>query len=329
MSETPLGKTSKRPVIDEVLACPECASAHLVRDDQRGEVVCDACGLVVSEAAVDPGPEWSAFSAEEHDRLARAGAPRGYTSQTIGLTTVVPIATRDSRGNPIPMKEREKYYRMRKLQRHSGHSRPGERSLPDTMAALDRVSSALGLPRSLKEQAGFLCKKALEKGLLRGRKISGIVAAAVYASCRMGGGPRTLDELQQATGVRKKEIGKSYGILLRSLGLRVPPAKPADYVSRFCSELGLGAPVRQQALRILRDIDDEDGSLSLSPVGTSAAAIYLASLACGERRPQKMVAKVAGVSEVTLRNRFRYVDDLALRIPETPRGRAPKMPVAK
>ncbi|TLZ51020.1 MAG: hypothetical protein E6K18_06160 [Methanobacteriota archaeon] len=155
VNESPLARTSKRPEIDEVVACPECQSAHLVRDDTRGEVVCDSCGLVISEAAVDPGPEWSAFSAEEHDRLARGGAPRGYTSQTIGLTTVIPIATRDSKGNPIPMREREKYFRMRKLQRHSGHSRPGERSLPDTMIALDRVASALGLPRALKEQAGF------------------------------------------------------------------------------------------------------------------------------------------------------------------------------
>ena len=322
-------KPSRRPEVDEILACPECGGTHLIRDELRGEVVCDACGLVISESAVDLGPEWTAFSSEEYDRLARGGAPRGYTSQSLGLTTVIPIATRDSRGNLIPMREREKYFRMRKLQRHSGHSRPGERSLPETMIVLDRVASALGLPKALKEQAGFLCKKALEKGLLRGRKIAGIVAAAVYASCRMGGVPRTLEEMQHATGVRKKEIGKSYGILLRALGLRVPPSKPADYLSRFCSELGLGAHVQRQALRILKEIDDADGSLSLSPVGTSAAAIYLASLACGERRPQKLVAKVAGVSEVTLRNRFRYVGDSAMHLPATPRGRAPKVGVAK
>lgn len=300
-----------------------------MRDELRGEVVCDSCGLVVVESAVDLGPEWSAFSVEENDRLSRAGAPRGYTGQSIGLTTVIPIATRDSRGNPIPLKEREKYFRMRKLQRHSGHSRPGERSLPETMVALDRVASALGLPHALKEQAGFVCKKALERGLLRGRKISGIVAAAVYASCRMGGVPRTLDELEKATGMRKKEIGKSYGILLRALGLRVPPAKPEDYVSRFCSELDLSAEARRHAMRILKEMDDADGSLSLSPVGTAAAAIYLACLASGERRPQKVVAKIAGVSEVTLRNRFRYVAEGPVAPPAPPRGRAPRAHAAK
>jgi len=324
-----LARPTKRPVLDELMACPECGSAHLVRDDARGEVVCDACGLVVSESAIDPGPEWTAFSAEEADRMRRTGTPRGYTGQSIGLTTVIPVAMRDSRGNPIPLREREKYFRMRKLQRHSGHSRPGERSLPETMVVLDRVASTLGLPRALKEQAGFLCKKALERGLLRGRKISGIVAAAVYASCRMGGVPRTLEEMAEATGVRRKEIGKSYGILLRALGLRVPPARPADYLSRFCSELGLSSRVQRQALRIVREMDDADGSLSVSPVGTSAAAIYLASIACGERRPQKLVAKVAGVSEVTLRNRFRYVGDAALLVRSPPRGPPPETGLAK
>ena len=322
-------RPTKRPEVEEASACPECESTHLVRDEQHGEVVCDACGLVISERSIDLGPEWSAFSMEEHDKLARTGAPRGYTGQSITLTTVIPFATRDSKGTPIPFKEREKYFRMRKLQRHSDHSRPGERSLPETMVVLDRVASALGLPKALKEQAGFLCKKALERGLLRGRKISGIVAASVYASCRMGGVPRTLEELQRATGVRKKEIGKSYHILLRELGLRVPPSKPADYVSRFCSELGLGAVVQRQTYRVLREIDDQDGSLALSPIGTTAAAIYLAAIVCGERRPQKLVAKVAGVSEVTLRNRFRYVRDPKLReLASAPRGSPPTL-VAK
>lgn len=321
------GKSGRRPIVDELVACPECESEHIVRDDLRGEAVCDSCGLVVSEGAIDPGPEWSAFSPAEGDRLARTGAPRGYTGHSVTLTTVIPFTTRDSRGNPIPLREREKYFRMRKLQRHSSHSRPGERSLPDTMIALDRAASALGLPRALKEQTGFLCKKALEKGLLRGRKIVSIVAAAIYASCRMGGVPRTLEEIHVATGVRKKEIGKAYHILLRQLGLKVPPARPADYVSRFCSELGLSADAERHARRILREMDDGDGSLSVSPVGTTAAAIYLASIACGERRPQKLVAKVAGVSEVTLRNRFQFLGDGARSVPS--RKRTPTASVAE
>src|SRR3972149_7629338 len=90
-------RPTRRPELDEVRACPECGGMHLVRDEQRGEVVCDACGLVISERSIDLGPEWSAFSMEEHAKLSRTAAPRGYTGQSTGLTTVIPFATRDSK----------------------------------------------------------------------------------------------------------------------------------------------------------------------------------------------------------------------------------------
>lgn len=311
-------------LVEEVKDCPECGSQRLVRDYTRGELLCQSCGLVIDDKQIDQGPEWTAYDSQERDRLSRTGAPRSYTSQSINLTTVIPSSNKDSRGNLIPAREMEKFYRMRKLQHHSGHNRPGERSLPETLRALDRVASFLELPKSIREQAGFVCKKALEKGFLRGRSIEALVAAAVYASCRINGVPRTLEELSNVTGMPKKVVAKAYGALARTLQLRVPPSKPADYISRFCSELGLGTGVQAEARRILKQIDDVDGSLSLSPIGTSAAAIYLASLACGERRPQKAIAKVAGVSEVTLRNRFALVNKAFMSSLSLPRGRVPK-----
>ena len=62
---SPQPKPPKRPQLDETRACPECGATHLVRDEQHGEVVCDACGLVISEGAIDLGPEWNAFSKED------------------------------------------------------------------------------------------------------------------------------------------------------------------------------------------------------------------------------------------------------------------------
>jgi len=317
--------TKSELLVDEEQRCPECSGEHLVRDYSRGELVCDTCGLVISESQIDPGPEWAAYSPEESDRLSRTGAPRSFSTGAVGLTTVIPSANRDARGNAIPMREREKFYRMRKLQRHSGHSRPGERSLPETLRSVDRVSALLGLPKPVRDEAGFICRKALEKGLLRGRSIEGLVAAATYAACRILGVPRTLDELQRATGVRKKVIGKAYSALQRELTLRVPPSRPESYVQRFCSELGLSQAVQAEANRIIKEIEKADPSLSLSPVGTAASAIYVASLAAGERRPQKAIAKVAGVSEVTLRNRFRFMNDSFMKQIVLPRGRVPRV----
>jgi len=41
------------------------------------------------------------------------------------------------------------------------------------------------------------------------------------------------------------------------------------------------------------------------PTGIAAAALYVASLIHGEKRTQREVADVAGVTEVTIRNRYK------------------------
>src|SRR2546430_17298044 len=93
---------------------------------------------------------------------------------------------------------------MREAPGRWGTSRPGGRSRHETIRSLDRVASLMGLPRPVKDEAGVICRKALEKGLVRGRSIEAIVAAAVYAACRIDGVPRTLDEVQHVTTVRHK-----------------------------------------------------------------------------------------------------------------------------
>src|SRR5438309_3981062 len=45
------------------------------------------------------------------------------------------------------------------------------------------------------------------------------------------------------------------------------------------------------------------------PTGVAAAAIYIASILCNERRTQREVADVAGVTEVTIRNRYKELTE--------------------
>jgi len=41
----------------------------------------------------------------------------------------------------------------------------------------------------------------------------------------------------------------------------------------------------------------------------AAAAIYIASIQCNQRRTQREVADVAGVTEVTIRNRYKELTE--------------------
>jgi len=306
---------------EEDRVCPECTSAHLVADEVRGELVCDGCGLVLRDHAIDPSPDWSSYTAEDALRRAHTGAPRDLLSGATGLTTVIPAPRLDANGNRIPMAVRGALYRMQKIQRHSSHAFRGERSLPDAIRVLDRFAALLAVPRTVRDEAGFICRKALQRQLSRGRSIEAIVAAAVYAACRIDGVPRTLDEMERVTGLPKTAVGAAYRMLHRELRLAVRACEPADYVRRFCSELALDHRVEMEALRLLREVEPLEGPTSVSPGGTAGAAIYLACVLCGEYRSQRAIATVAGVSEVTLRNRFVRMKDL---LPEPVPARSPR-----
>ena len=39
--------------VEVVNTCPECRSEHLVRDYERAEIVCEACGLVLDDFIID------------------------------------------------------------------------------------------------------------------------------------------------------------------------------------------------------------------------------------------------------------------------------------
>src|SRR5437588_346388 len=60
--------TKKIEEAEEVTRCPECNSGHLSFDYERGELICEECGLVLTDQMIDQGPEWRAFDVEQGER---------------------------------------------------------------------------------------------------------------------------------------------------------------------------------------------------------------------------------------------------------------------
>ncbi|MFB6127494.1 MAG: transcription initiation factor IIB family protein, partial [Halolamina sp.] len=180
----------------------------------------------------------------------------------------------------------------------------GERNLQFALSEVDRMASALGVPRSVREVASVIYRRALSEDLIRGRSIEGVATSALYAACRQEGIPRSLDEVAEVSRVEQKEIGRTYRYVSQELGLELKPVDPKQFVPRFGSALGLSEEVQSKATEII-DVSAEKGLLSgKSPTGFAAAAIYAASLLCNEKKTQREVADVAQVTEVTIRNRY-------------------------
>src|SRR3970040_945399 len=287
------------------VVCPECGSHTLVHDYERAELVCNECGLVVDADFIDQGPEWRAFDHDQRMKLSRVGAPMTYTIHDKGLSTMIDWRNRDSYGKSISSKSRAQLYRLRKWQRRIRVSNATERNLAFALSELDRMASALGLSQNVRETAAVVYRKAVDKNLIRGRSIEGVAAASLYAACRQCNVPRTLDEIADASRVSRKEIGRTYRFIARELKLKLMPTAPQDYIPRFCSELKLSGDVQTKTVDILKQAVDRELTSGRGPTGVAAAAIYIASILSGERRTQREVAEVAGVTEVTIRNRYK------------------------
>ncbi|MBI5158871.1 transcription initiation factor IIB [Candidatus Micrarchaeota archaeon] len=289
--------------------CPDCKSKKLSRDYERGEVVCNDCGLIVAENIADAGPEWRAFDAEQKAKRARGGAPIKYMRPNKGLVTEIDQYNRDIRGAKISSKKQAQLFRMRRWHKRASIASSMERNLAIALSELDRIASYLGLPENIRESAALLYRKCIDKKLIRGRLIEGVVSAALYAICREYGIPRTLDEIAEMSGIEKKEIGRTYRFIAQELNLRVPLTDPSQYIPRFTAELKLSGQVQEKAIELLKQAIKQGLIAGRGPTGVAAAAVYIAATMNGERRTQKEVADVAGVTEVTIRNRYRELKE--------------------
>src|SRR3990170_2156888 len=211
--------------------CPECGSRTIINDEESGEIICSGCGLVLTESTINKGPEWRAFTQSEKESRSRVGVPVSFSVHDKGLTTMIGRVGRDAFGRKIPLKTKLQMLRLRKWQIRSRVHSSVDRNLAQAMAELDRLTDKLHIPPPIKEKAAVVYRKALDKGLVRGRSISAISAAALYAACRASGTPRTLREIAEASLVDKKDVARCYRLLLRELEVHMPIADPLTYVS--------------------------------------------------------------------------------------------------
>ncbi len=279
--------------------CPECNSINLVYDSQKGEVICQDCGLVVEEKMVDTTQELQG-SFDKGDKKGRGGAPLSMQKFDQGLTTNVGEISDIYK---LEAGQTRKFLRLKKWQERVSTSI--ERNLRLAMAELRRVASFLNLPTVVRDEAARIYNFVLQRGLVRGRSMESVIAACIYSSCRSYDIPRTLDEISNASDVERKEIGRTYRFIIRKLGIKVTPASPKDYISRFASILHLSPKTQNEALKILKKAEISELTSGRGPAGIAAAGLYVAALLNNEKKTQREVADVAGITEVTIRNRYK------------------------
>ncbi|MCY0849331.1 transcription initiation factor IIB [Sulfuracidifex metallicus] len=284
-----------------------CPQNKIIFDAERGEYICTETGEVIEDRVIDQGPEWRAFTMEEKEKRSRVGEPLNMAIYDKGISTFIDKRNKDATGKNLSQKARLTAIRWRKIQAISRIQSSRDRNLTQAMNELERIGNLLAIPKVAMNEASIIYRRALEKGLVRGRSIESVIAASIYTACRKLKIPRTLDEIAQYTKGDKNEIAKIYRTLIKELDIKVPIADPKDYVTRIGSLLGLSGASMKLAADILEKAKHTDAVWGRDPAGLAAAAIYIAGLINKEQITQDRLAKVAGVTEVTIRNRYRSI----------------------
>lgn len=287
--------------------CPECGSGNLVIDSRVGERVCSQCGYVLGDVFLDRKPEWRAFNAQEKANRSRVGLPTSLAVSDKGLHTTMGNIYHETKGK-VSTERKWELLRISKWQRRvSGNT--NQRNLSKAMSILARLVSNLKIQRNVQEQAALFYRKALQKDLVKGRSIEAVTAACLYAACRVTKTQRSLREIAEYISGDKMEVARTYRLIYNELELSVPRPNAQNRIPKIASRANIPQIIQNRAVELLRTAERERITAGKDPNGLAAAALYIACIQEDQKFTQKDIAFAAGVTEVTIRNRYKGIID--------------------
>ncbi|MFQ6010816.1 MAG: transcription initiation factor IIB family protein [Nitrososphaerales archaeon] len=298
---------------DESNLCPVCRQPF-IGDFELGEVVCPNCGFVAEEEQRDYGPDWKAIDPDEKARRVRVGSPMTYALHDFGLATEISSTMKDSQGKSLPGHMRQSVDNMRRWQTRV-RTTSAERSLTNVLTKINEISTTLSLPKSVIETAAYIYRLTVRKKIAKSKSVIGMAAASVYLACRKCAVGRTLKEIARATGLETRVVAKYYRLVLNEVESEyVPPPSVERHISKLINSAKIDTKVERLALNLSSNTQDTEIHSGKAPAGLAAAYVYMAASMLGDHIPQREIAELAEVTEVTVRNRCREIlDNFRLR----------------
>ena len=288
--------------------CSICnRSDRIVTDPESGEIICSNCGMVISDKVEDSSHlERHVFTGGQMEQArARTGAPTSLARHDMGLATIIGKEDRDASGQKIDSSINSTMQRLRAWDFRIHLSRSSDRNLQTAFKLLNTLKDKLGLSDAIVEKVAYIYRKAQERGFVRGRSIPAVLAAAVYIVYRDFGVPKTMKDIATVSNIKRKNIARVYRQLLLELDYKVPNPDPVKCIAKIANKGNLTEKTKRHALDIMEKVTENEISAGKDPMGLAATVLYMSCIKTGENITQKEISNVAGVTEVTLRNRFK------------------------
>jgi len=197
-------------------------------------------------------------------------------------------------------------YRSYKVKHKGPKSRARGTNLKRISAILKKVSIGKrygedALQRIVEEYDLF----STEVGL-RGRASLTVLAVATYGVLRKRNDPITLDDIADLFNVSRKSVIRNFRDFY-SVVNGIPLQDAKLYIKRGVDELGLSEKVEKNALDFFEK--NRDILRNSKPSASAAVCIYVQAKISGEKRLQREVADSLKVTDATIRNIMRVLEN--------------------
>jgi transcription initiation factor TFIIB len=297
-------------------------NTNIITDPETSELICSNCGLVIStERVQESRPEWHYFDhGSPNNYRIRTGMPTSLARHDMGLSTIIGRADRDYTGNRIATSVKPTIDKLRILDYRTQLYSATDRGLKKAFSELDILKDKLALPDPVVEKTAYIYRKAQQRGMMRGRTVSAMLAAAIYIACREIRIGKTLKDIAEGSNVKEKILSQSYRILLTELDIKTPMLDPMRCITKIAGKMKLNERITRQAMSIMYEAIKKEATTGKDPMGLASAVLYMAYAnnnirgsnisrkridATNENpsnRSQTAFAQAAGVTDVTLRH---------------------------
>ncbi len=285
--------------------CPAC-KGKLVSDIERGERICSRCGMVRGSPYDLSHSNTGSFSTMEGESLK---SPTSLMMYDIGLPTFIDKKNIDANGNAI--QGNADIEKLRRLNKFAISIDSKTRNLKKAVKEILRITEILGMSPSIAERASYIYRKALNQKLIRGRSITGIVAATIYIACKDAGIHFPMEQMEVLVeNCSRRNVTHYYKLLLRCMKMNVTAPEPTRYLSRIAARAKLSGKTERRAFEILSQVEGEPTLSGKKPISLAASALYLAALQVGEHTTQLRVAIAAELTTITIRKRCLEINKL-------------------
>ena len=280
-----------------------CRDSFVITDFETGEIICQNCGIVIQNVDLQENYEKNVF--KNFDYASHGGNRSSLRFHDMGLATIIGKTNQDSSGKALGFPMKQALNRMRLWDSRSQAKTSSERNLRYALLEMEKLKEKLALSDAIMERSAYVYRKAAKAQLIRGRSIKGVLGACVYIACREMDATRTIIDISKSLQEDKNSIARNYRMLFQNLKLAVSVPDFTKCIIKIANNLEMPENSKREAIHIFDIMKGKKLTAGKKPNAVAATVIYMASIKTNLNLSKQEIARMSGVTPVTIRNRYK------------------------